>query len=402
MDGMTSMGARSKRDDAMPRVLMVGPTAPAVGGIATVVEQLLQGPLTQGYRVFSHATNARATPPSHILGSVLRHLGLLLRLVRRIRSHQIDIVHIHTCSGFSFYRSLVDAWMARRFGCKTILHIHGGWFSQFCSKANPLAGWVIGQGLRSADSIVVLGETWRRELETICPDANIIRVPNAVALPDIEPTSEDVLDPGVPTNKPYKFLFLGDISKAKGIDTLLASAAVLKEQGQAFSLTLAGPESDDYAPDSLDQLIAKNGLAREVSYVGVQIGHACRQLLAGCDCLVLPSRAEGLPMSILEAGACGKAVIASKVGAIPELLSDELFGMVIPPSEVQALVNAMERLAGNPQASRAMGENLRRRIGEHFSLDCQANILDGLYREMLAAAPLAPIHHLPMAGGAHA
>ena len=109
-----------------PSVLMIGPMAPAVGGMATVIEQLLAGPLARECTFVSRSANpvhGTGTPRWRLWRSVRRHLSQIMGLMRELRRNAIDVVHIHTCSGFTFYRNLVDAAVALCCGVPVALNI---------------------------------------------------------------------------------------------------------------------------------------------------------------------------------------------------------------------------------------------------------------------------------------
>jgi glycosyltransferase involved in cell wall biosynthesis len=90
--------------------------------------------------------------------------------------------------------------------------------------------------------------------------------------------------------------------------------------------------------------------------------------LSQVDIFVLPSLFEGLGVSVLEAMAAGKAVIASRVGGLPELVIDSVTGLLVAPRDIEGLAQAISTLAGDRSLIRAMGEKGRARLNEKFTM----------------------------------
>lgn len=97
--------------------------------------------------------------------------------------------------------------------------------------------------------------------------------------------------------------------------------------------------------------------------------HDIPDLLAACDLVVLPSRAEALPTALLEAAAAGRPVVATRVGGAVEVVEDGRTGLLVPPGDADALASAVAALLSDRDRSRALGEAARRRAEERFSLD---------------------------------
>ncbi|MCP4249266.1 MAG: glycosyltransferase family 4 protein [bacterium] len=199
--------------------------------------------------------------------------------------------------------------------------------------------------------------------------------------------------PNTTSEAPCRFLFLAAICRRKGIDVLIQAARQLRERGIGFRLTIAGPEERPGQADQLADGIRANRLEACVEFVGTVTGSAKDDLLRQCDCLVLPSRAEGLPLTLLEAGAGGMPVLATTVGAIPEVISGTRFGRLVPPEDATALSAAMADLAADGSLRTALGEALAHRIAQHYSLQNQSSLLADLYEALLterAAVTTAP------------
>lgn len=107
-------------------------------------------------------------------------------------------------------------------------------------------------------------------------------------------------------------------------------------------------------------------------------------IMRGLDCFVLPSLAEGISNTILEAMACGLPVIATSVGATPELVADGATGLVVPPGDIDALTAALSRMSYDRAAAAAMGHAGRQCVERRFTLDGMANDYQRIYFRVLS------------------
>jgi len=347
-------------------VVVVGPDPTEVGGMATVVGQMLGLNWGEGWTVRHAGLTPCGAAGESTVARVRRHLKHWREFARELRADLPTVVHIHTCSGFSFYRSALDAWIARRCGAKVVLHVHGAQFDEFCKSARAVARRVIRGVLESVDRVVALSDSWREVLQGAAPRANVVVIPNAV---EIGPTTNRAGRAGA-----CRFLLLAKMDEWKGIKDLLLACASVQYSGVAFELVLAGPSGSAGDATTLPRGIAELELSDRVVYVGSVAGARKAELLAWADVYVQPSHHEGLPIAVLEAMASGLPVIATTVGALPEVIDEGVQGHLVAPGRPDRLAAAMTKAARSPTRIE-MGEAGRRRIEERFSL---SGFRDGL------------------------
>jgi glycosyltransferase involved in cell wall biosynthesis len=208
-------------------------------------------------------------------------------------------------------------------------------------------------------------------LRGLAPRAQVVVLPNPVPLPAAAAASQ----------APGRILFLGRIEQAKGVYELLQACALLAPRFPDLRLVLGGSGELDQVRRRADEL----GLGARVELPG-WIGPRERTAeLERAAVFCLPSHAEGLPMAMLEAMAAGKAVVASKVGAIPEAIMDGDNGLLVAPGDSQALAAALASVLADAALRERLGRRARATVEQHYSLDAVGARLGAIYHELEGA-----------------
>ena len=174
----------------------------------------------------------------------------------------------------------------------------------------------------------------------------------------------------------FLWLAAGRLYAVKDYPTLLKALACASETARLL-IAGAGPLQTE-----LVQLAARLGLERRVRFLGF-VPNVQRWMQAA-DGFVLSSRYEGLPMVLLEAGACGVPAVATDVPGTREAIVNEETGWLAPAADADALARAMAKLMRTPiEERRAMGESARRMVRERFSLETVLDRWEQLYAELL-------------------
>ena len=175
-------------------------------------------------------------------------------------------------------------------------------------------------------------------------------------------------------------LYAGRLSAEKGIETLLAASRLAPR----VPLVIAGD-----GPFAARTVAAANGA---VSYIGRVDSEAVAELMRNARFTVAPSQCfEGQPFSVVESMAHGRAVIASRIGGLAEIIDDGSTGVLVPPEYPSALAAAMESLWDSKESATAIGERAWHYAREHFSPIAQAGCVSALYGRLVASrASLAP------------
>ena len=186
-------------------------------------------------------------------------------------------------------------------------------------------------------------------------------VHNGLALPAFFSREEakQVIGPATENDLGLLIGTIAELHRNKGIDTLLHAFAGTKEGG----LVIIGAGEERGRLEALARELAIESRVRFLGFVD-----NAASLLKAFDIFVLSSRKEGLPYVLLEAGYAERPVIASIVGGIPEIIEDQLSGLLVPANDVSALKNALEELIENPVTRARYGNNLKEKVEKSFSL----------------------------------
>ena len=221
-----------------------------------------------------------------------------------------------------------------------------------------------------ASFVVAISEDNRRVIRDECGDAAVATVEVIHCGVDTErfrpvtPAASDAL----------RILCIGTLHEVKGQTHLIEACAKLHERRRSFRCTFVGDGPDRAA---LEARTATLGLADFVEFTGQQTANQVLERLHSADVLVAPSvptasgKREGIPVVLMEAMACGLAVVASDLSGIPELVGDGE-GLLVAPGDAVALAAALERLAVDSDLRRQLGASARSKIEAEFDVSVNA------------------------------
>jgi glycosyltransferase involved in cell wall biosynthesis len=343
-----------KRKDNLTGVAIVGTRAR--GGIRAVIENHIQAGVYDGYRFYLIDSHDEAGAVKRLLlavTSLLTLTGLLLR-------GKVSVCHLHGSMKGSIYRKSAFVFLCRLLGCKVIFHLHGSEFAKTYEKAGEFYRRTVRYVLNHADYVFVLSDYWKTYVGSISANAQIHVINNFPS-----PVYEELFDHRDYGRKPtVEMLFLGYIGQRKGIYDLVEAVALLQARGVGgFRISVGG----NGEVDKLRALIAERGLERYFNVIGWVTGDEKRRLLQDSDILLLPSHNEGLPIAILEALSAGLAVLSTRVGGIPDAISDERYGLLVEPGQPQALADTMARYLETEGLIESVARNARALYDRDYS-----------------------------------
>lgn len=300
--------------------------------------------------------------------SLFYMIGFCFRMLAARVAGRLDVVHVNLASSGSTYRKLVITNCARLLGIPYVLHLHGAEYDQFWNERRFILDRWIRHMFEGAARIVVLGRAWRDFIGARIPGAasRVVIIPNA----STTPTS-----PHTGGGDTVHILFLGHIGERKGVPQLGAALKNMQDI-PGWRATLAG--DGDVA--ATRQRIAALELGNRVILPGWVGPDTVAALLAEADILVLPSFAENLPVSVIEGMAHGLAVIATPVGAVGDIITDEETGLLVPPGDVGALTTALTRLVEDRTLRARLGQAAMAVHRERLNVGAFADAMRGVWK----------------------
>lgn len=189
--------------------------------------------------------------------------------------------------------------------------------------------------------------------------------------------------PGGIRDEPPVILCVARMVAVKNHALLLEACRLLADRGLDFRCVLLG---DGELQDEVAARRAALGLEDRVDMPGAAEQDEVRDRLRRASVAVLSSHSEGMPVSLMEAAACGVPAVATAVGGVPELIADGETGFVVPPGDAAALADALARLIADPGRRARMGEAARARATARFSVARQVDRLMEVWSRAIATA----------------
>jgi len=295
--------------------------------------------------------------------------GALVRLVRLRAQGRLGLIHANLSARGSTVRKVLIGRLARILGVPLVLHLHGSGYHEFYDRLPRRLQRPVHDLFHGAAQVIVLGAFWADWVTRTLgvPAARITILPNGVPRPA----------PGSPRDDlPCHIVLLGRIGPRKGVPELIEALATLRDR--SWRATLAG----DGEVAAARAAVERAGLAPRIAVPGWLAQSDAADLLASADILALPSHAENFPISIIEALAHGVAVVATQVGATPELLEHGKSALFVPVGDPAALARALAELIDDPARRRALAQAGQRVFEAKLDIRVLARDLARLYSEL--------------------
>ena len=337
-----------------------------VGGMEHFVVRLAARQQTEGHRVSVVAMQggplreeaARLKLVAYELGGRSK-VWRVLKAIGVFRWLRPDVVHGHNAT------SLQYALLARRCTrAKIVITCHGRGKADYKEPGPELWGQV--------DRVVCVSDAVARATEDV-PADRICVVRNGVDA-SMSARSREEVRRELRLGDAFTAIIVARIDHLKGHDTLLRAWADVHRTDPEATLLIVGDGAERAA---MERLAAEAGVAAAVRFLGFRSDVI--ELLGAADLFLLPSLTEGLPLSILEAMAHGLPIVATHVGGIPELVTEEREGLLVPPKDVAALAAAIGRMAFDAEARGRFARQARERAINEFSFDAMLRQYEDVY-----------------------
>ena len=293
----------------------------------------------------------------NIIKRVFSSIPLANRIVaqikRLIKQKKISCVHIATSASLSLFRDKRIINICKKKNIPVIYHYHFGTFQTIIEKDNWEAKLLIKNSKNSTKTICIDEASYKIAKDRI---TNAELIHNPVVVPC------GVADISV-IKKAKKILFAGHVRDNKGINELIAAWDVLYKKNKDWELIIAG----DLFFNFIEEAKKPENIDKRLSFTGHMDFDNLQRQMDLCTIFVLPSYFEGCPNVILEAMSHSMAVVATSVGAIPELINN--CGLLIEPKNAEDIIKAVQFLIDNPKICDEYGKKAKNKIANEFSAD---------------------------------
>lgn len=290
-----------------------------------------------------------------------------LMIGRWMQRHALSHLHVH----FATAAANVGLYVKKIFGFSLSLTVHGP--DEFDNVHNQ---W-LPEKITAADFLFCIGYFARSQVMRLSDPVHWHKfdiAPLGVDTQHYRPTAI------ARVAGPLRILCVGRLTPAKGQHILLQAAILLRDAGRDFRICLVGAGPD---AASLQSAVHQADLENYVEFTGALNQTEVHALYAQADVFALPSFAEGIPVVLMEAMACGIPCVSSRITGIPELIRTEHEGLLLTPSDAMALAQALSTLMDDAPLRLRMGQAARARIEANFHLGHNIDHLSQLFRRHL-------------------
>lgn len=368
-----------------PVILVLGPHREATGGVSTHLNLLFASRLADEFSLVHFQVGSEGRTEGRV-DRLVRLLVSTLSLAVAIFVRGAAIVHLNTSLNTrAYWRDLAYLVVAKLCGARVLYQVHGGELpQQFLGGSRALTAFLRGT-LRLPDVIAVLARSELEAYRRFVPRQQVLVLPNGIDCGPYARFARRRSDEATP----LRLVYIGRLVREKGLFDALEGMKLARTRGAKARIVVAGSGPEEAR---LRRFAEELELADVVSFRGPVFGEDKIKLLADADALVLASYSEGLPYALLEGMAAGTAVVATRAGAIPDVVVEGVHGLLVPPRDPEAIARAIARLASDRDSLARMSAACRARVTESYSMERLADGLRKLYSEMSTAKPVKELN----------
>ena len=361
------------------KICMVAPVPPPYGGIGNWV--LLMDEFVKNKKDFEFV-HVNTAPKSRGLDGrslwdrvVVQGFSMFSQnkeLKKALKENKIDAIHMTTSGQLAVIRDIMLLKTAKKKGVPSVYHIRFGRIPEI-AKANTREWQMIKAAMELATCVIAIDKKTLAAIKKYAPQVNVCYIPNPFDLEKLESLHLETVEP-----LRREIVFVGWVIKTKGIEELLAAWQDVKDLYPDWKLRIVGPYHEEY----FKELSSRFGF-ENVIFEGEKKHDEAMKILSGAEAFILPSYTEGFPNAVLEAMALEKPIIATDVGAIPDMLEDGA-GIVIPSQNVEEIKGALEKLFANDDLRRDMAKRAKAKLERDYTVETVFSEYDSIWTQMQA------------------
>ncbi|MCU1807117.1 glycosyltransferase family 4 protein [Cytobacillus firmus] len=356
-------------------VCMIAPFPPPMTGNAKAVETIVNSEkCSEKFNFYKINLSSKGVRKSGDISiEKIKMIYNSIKLLRKVQSEtEVDTYYLtiaQSMTGCIRDIVLLNTIYKKKGNSKVVLHLHGGGFKEFINNTNPYIKYLIKKYYSKADEFIVLSDSLKVMFNGFAEENSVKVVENCV--------DDEFL---ISNNEMYKkiksidstftlqVVYLSNMIKTKGYFDVLESAKLLHEKNINCKIRFAGKFSNERDKEEFYEFIKINNLEDYVEYLGVVSGEKKRKLLLESHVFLLPTYfpPEGQPISILEAMSAGMAIITTRQGGIPDVITENENGLFVKAQDIQGITLAILKLVSTPEKIVRFGENNRKKVIERY------------------------------------
>jgi glycosyltransferase involved in cell wall biosynthesis len=391
------------------RVLFIGTLPPPVHGSAVVSQQIKESKVINDAfdadwinlgtsRVMDEIGKNTLVKPFRLLSALCKEFWYLL-------TRRYDLCYLAiTCHGCGFLKDSPFVLMCKLFCKKIVIHQHNK------GMANDVDRWPYRWLLPlcyKKVKVILLSWYLYPDIEMIVKKENVLICPNGIKVDDNHDHNYNESRIGESTKmleesrakielsrhakeegehkleKVPSLLFLSNLIESKGVLVLLDSLKILKDKGYSFICDYVGGETKDIDAKRFNEEVKKRDLNDIANYLGRKYGKEKIEAFRNADIFVLPTMNDCFPLVILEAMRQGLPIVTTAVGGIPDIVDDEVTGLIAQAGDSQSLTVCLEKLIINDKLRKRMGDEGRKKLEKEFTEEAFEENLLKLLRDVV-------------------
>ena len=359
----------------MQKILLVSPYPPPYGGIANwtkmITEYMKNPAVGVDLSLVNTAPKRRATEGRGLAERIIEGgtsmFGIRSQVAKSIKERKPDCIHLVTSGSLAVVRDLLILQLARQKKIPVAYHIRFGRIPELCQSQS----WewkLLSKAMQMASCVISLDKATADTIKEALPQVNSLQMPNPFDL-------SAVRDIATEKTQADTAVFVGWVVPTKGIGELVGAWKRISIAYPDRKLKIIGPYKDDY----LASLQCEN--VKNLTFAGEMKHDDVLEEVAKSGLFILPSYTEGFPNAVVEAMALGTGVLASDVGAIAEILSDDC-GLVFEARSEQAVFDALQFAFENGDKMNTFAQNAKQKTEEQYALEKVVEKYKQLWREV--------------------
>lgn len=339
---------------------LISPVPPPYGGIANwsnILKEHIQKEDNINISIIDISPKKRKTEKRYFFKDRIIKNGIKLlkqskNLINLLKNDDIDVIHLTTSGRLSILRDLTFLIIAKKMNIPVVYHIHFGRIREI-SKNNNLEWKLLSIAMKLSTKVISIDKITYSVIENKFNNIDVVYIPNPIKCSNFcKPIKNDNI-----------VMFLGWVIKEKGIEELLIGWNYISSKYNNWILKIVGP----YNKKFLTKLKRKYSLEK-VIFEGEKTHDEAMNLLSKSSIFILPSYTEGFPNVILEAMSMAKPIIATNVGAIPDILSKNC-GIIIESQSIEDIKTSIDQLIIDEKERKKIGLNAYKKLKKNYIID---------------------------------